>query len=1367
MNRKYLYLFFIFILISSVYSLTYVECDSTYTKDNEKYVISRDLNCFSSIKFEEVENSILEGGNNVIKNWDDDSVIIIDDCNDFEVKELNIKKGERGIYVKYSGEITIKDVDFENLEYGVYSKNLDTIKIWESNFENIKYNGVYSYNNDMLILIDSKFEDINDESVYLYKTDGFWIEDTNFFDIKDIAIYIRNSEKGEIDDCLFRDFDDDYPSVTIKDLDEKVNIINNRFFSEYISLDLEDIDSADIQNNYFKKGFQLEGNIRNIDMEDVSNNINIVGGPKKGGNYYEFWSGADRDSNYDGLSDSSFFMYSSYDIYDYAPLSNNYINSYYCSGSNRMANTPITNSIYIENCGSNSYGPWQRICNNGDVYKMRTNTLKGCLSGSCYTTIDSEYEKLEDCPFGCQDADCKPNSAPIITQNTYTSPDANYDNPILESSTLNFKVKSYDPNSHSIRLLVCNSNYLYNGECSGTQICSSEWGSRDLTCSMSASDYSNSKAHYWYSWVCDNHDKCTKSTSGIFYVDSIPVLKKNITTTDEDKEINLNLESYTSDTYKENLRYEITKLPNLNLINCSIEQNYIHCVPENNKFGKTNLEIRIIDKENQYSYNNLDIDIIPINDVPSIDKDISIINEKQLYNEKENISFYSNATDIESTTIMKVCDNQGIDNTNNCKVTYCESNYTSSEMNCSVNLSQIPNKNWKGYICDDSMCLLSNEGTLNVKDLNMRSPKLYINNEELFSYTGLYEDIIQGATNITKIEDQNIIIDFNLEMKSKVDIEYDILVNYKLINNPPELDFTKEYYEINESDVLEINPIMMDLDSARLYLTNNDSRLNKISNERFIWKTNCNDSGVYNINFTLSDTMYTDSKNITIKIKDKNFIPIIETLDYFKQINEKDVKIKLNITDLDDQEFNVSVLGLGYITFENDSYYYNLESNISLDRKMNVTILVNDSKDLSKKDIEIYIYNVDCYEVSDCDSLLQEDLVCHGNNVYFERYSYTCKNPGLDESVCKKEAIKTLNEECDEGCFNGKCIVITCHEDIDCLTNTSVYKNCKNDRLYDVYTKEVCKYPRTKNSYCESNNLYVLLSDCKYGCEDGSCIDGSDRCFDTDDGKDVSYSGYVLYDDSKYQDVCLENNYLKEYYCYKGEMKKAILKCPSYCIDGKCQSDSLIKNSYPIQEDLKYIGGQYLYFELNSTNSNASYHWYVNDKLVSTYDYLNYLFISGDYNVRGEISYNGFVNVKNWDINITPKSSEKKKPDLYVESFRLLNDYTQETNFITGEIVNIGEISATQVTWQIVQNEIDILNGTLAEISPGDYKTIMMSIELEYSTRCYNLEGDYIGEYIDVSKTDNDCYYEVKLILDSLDSVDEIDEDNNIRYLKD
>ena len=90
---------------------------------------------------------------------------------------------------------------------------------------------------------------------------------------------------------------------------------------------------------------------------------------------------------------------------------------------------------------------------------------------------------------------------------------------------------------------------------------------------------------------------------------------------------------------------------------------------------------------------------------------------------------------------------------------------------------------------------------------------------------------------------------------------------------------------------------------------------------------------------------------------------------------------------------------------------------------------------------------------------------------------------------------------------------------------------------------------------CDNNTIQFKEIECPEGdyCINGTCTEKP--CADSDNGKEVFIFGTITKGKDSFDDVCLSEMKLREYYCADGEVEYEDITCPAgnECVNGKCQ----------------------------------------------------------------------------------------------------------------------------------------------------------------------------------------------------------------------
>ncbi|MFH0738084.1 MAG: hypothetical protein V1827_05375 [Candidatus Micrarchaeota archaeon] len=156
----------------------------------------------------------------------------------------------------------------------------------------------------------------------------------------------------------------------------------------------------------------------------------------------------------------------------------------------------------------------------------------------------------------------------------------------------------------------------------------------------------------------------------------------------------------------------------------------------------------------------------------------------------------------------------------------------------------------------------------------------------------------------------------------------------------------------------------------------------------------------------------------------------------------------------------------------------------------------------------------------------------------------------VKDYYCKNGKVEAINHECPAGygCNQGKCEYqpFSCSEtdggmDPAVKGRTLVTKGLsvpldETDECVDLAT--------LKENFCNEDGTGSSQEvDCGSGskCYLGKCVDSD--CSETDDGLDIYEKGTTTMDDEEYEDYCLDDHEIREYYCYGDEIKDKLVMC--------------------------------------------------------------------------------------------------------------------------------------------------------------------------------------------------------------------------------
>ncbi len=150
----------------------------------------------------------------------------------------------------------------------------------------------------------------------------------------------------------------------------------------------------------------------------------------------------------------------------------------------------------------------------------------------------------------------------------------------------------------------------------------------------------------------------------------------------------------------------------------------------------------------------------------------------------------------------------------------------------------------------------------------------------------------------------------------------------------------------------------------------------------------------------------------------------------------------------------------------------------------------------------------ECHEDQDCGTDgWTGDPYCRDGDVWRDRDSYDCQNPGESGAYCTKTTKSMMTEDCSQGCEGGECssgvviLNVECYDDDDCGTDGWLGQEyCtsgggENTDVADTWRTHTCNNPGITSAYCTNASEDKVKED----CGDSQCTGWSDPyCYDGD-----------------------------------------------------------------------------------------------------------------------------------------------------------------------------------------------------------------------------------------------------------------------------
>ena len=185
----------------------------------------------------------------------------------------------------------------------------------------------------------------------------------------------------------------------------------------------------------------------------------------------------------------------------------------------------------------------------------------------------------------------------------------------------------------------------------------------------------------------------------------------------------------------------------------------------------------------------------------------------------------------------------------------------------------------------------------------------------------------------------------------------------------------------------------------------------------------------------------------------------------------------------------------------------------------------------------------ECEDTDDGKDETTKGTVTLGNDDAVDR----CKSDTeVTEYYCSNNEIKSEVIECDgdDTCVDGRCVG-ECTETDDA---DDIYEQGTTEQGDESFEDKCKTSTSIIEYYCDDNLLKNKTVSCgsDYVCDDGACVD---KCTETDDGKDYTEPGTTTKGDVSEDDICVDADTLREFYCYNNLIKNLTTSCT-------CESDA-------------------------------------------------------------------------------------------------------------------------------------------------------------------------------------------------------------------
>ncbi len=694
-------------------------------------------------------------------------------------------------------------------------------------------------------------------------------------------------------------------------------------------------------------------------------------------------------------------------------------------------------------------------------------------------SVDHTCSSIEVCSNG---ACSEQNFAPTFNQEP--TDDSSAGSPTNIGNTITFTANIADVNTNEqVKLIICNTQGISNGACSGTTYCQTNFGSPgQKQCTFSTSNM-NDEVRTWRGYACDDENSCTAaSNTDTFHINHPPTVDKptiagspyanavltcNTAAHDPDNSDAPNITTYKWFVDDSEIANQIAQIFDCGSVPQCSKDKSIQCSAQATDIHE------FIGSYSEKS-DNFNIQNKPPNFESTTQDDST---QDQPTHEGQVVTFTTNIQDLDNDNVKFLVCNSGLTGTSCTNKEYCSvASSSPGDKECTyqtAGLSQ-DSYDWRSFACDtDDDCTEGMSGTFYVNLIRPTNVSISLVDQEIWSYPGKLKDLtnINGfadeinalLVDCTPDKDGYCTIPFTITSDSDGVLNIENLnLEFEIINDPPIIYPIEEIF-LYEGEAVDISVLAYDPDDWML-----DYDVSEPIGNDGIWITEKGDAGDYQVIIRVSDGINIATESVNIHV-----LPV-------SCFNDSDCTQPL----LEPQKY----------CSENKVYEKTRQNVCNLPAQPDSYCTVS-SQDTLIEECEQSCYEGECQEEivcqidADCGiSQYMGQPYCQDGELWQDYQDYDCQNNG---AYCANETSPQVIQNCAFGCEDAACVDETPEELLSCSDTDDLdffRKGTANGETdYCLDNSTVVEYS------CQNDRVTSSEYTCQYGCIDGACQTGTQQ----------------------------------------------------------------------------------------------------------------------------------------------------------------------------------------------------------------------------------------------------------------------------------